>query len=373
VGLLLAELICRLIAVDYNPNPNWRYHPVLGWTQEPGGRYDIDVEGHLVHVQFNSLGFRDVEHTFEKPQGTKRIILVGDSFSEAIQVNLEETFWWRLQRLLNSGTSGRWEVINLGVGDFGTAQELITLTEVGLAYSPDIILVQIFPLNDICNNNILLAGLCKSDNDPYRPYFVPDGSNLILTWNDPLRHQFRQHSMVFGLVERSFLRLTRVIQLSTPGERHRNNFVDQGFSMDPLLLTFADDTEQGPAVSYGWEITELLLERIDGIARQEKICWLPVVIPFEARVRGSWDRFVANQGNMRLSDDYPETRLGTLFERLHVPCVFLKSTFEQNPKIFFPSRGGHLNPQAHELAAQEIYAHLLKTGWIRQSPEDNGS
>src|SRR6185369_12345965 len=109
VGLALVELAVRLSGIDYNISINWKYHRLLGWSQTPNARYDYEVAGRPIHVAFNSQGFRDIEHPREKTK--KRVVVIGDSFCEAVQVNLEETFWKRLEAKLG------WEVINLGVGD----------------------------------------------------------------------------------------------------------------------------------------------------------------------------------------------------------------------------------------------------------------
>src|SRR2546426_2036628 len=172
VGVGLFEISVRIFNVHYDINPFWKYHPVIGWSQVPNKSYHYWMDGKEIRVAFNSRGFHDVEHPLKKPSGTRRIVLVGDSFSEALQVNLDETFFRCLVKKLNQTGKGTWEAINLGVGDFGTTQEWVTLTQIGLDYSPNVVICQIFPLNDICNNTLELCDLCKSVNDRYRPYFV---------------------------------------------------------------------------------------------------------------------------------------------------------------------------------------------------------
>jgi hypothetical protein len=184
LGVALFEGFVRLLQFDFNLSPYWKYHPVLGWTQVPNAVFDLEESGEKLHVGFNSLGFRESNHTLVKPAGTKRIVVLGDSFCEVAQVNLEQTFFRRLQHLLNHDlgpASLKWEAINLGVGDFGNAQAFIALEKYGLAFSPDIVLLEVFPLNDICNNSIGLFGLCHSKNDPYRPYYVESNGELALT------------------------------------------------------------------------------------------------------------------------------------------------------------------------------------------------
>jgi hypothetical protein len=47
--------------------------------------------------ELNSVGFRDREHTKQKPAGTKRIAIIGDSLVYGTNVKKEETFGWVLQ------------------------------------------------------------------------------------------------------------------------------------------------------------------------------------------------------------------------------------------------------------------------------------
>ena len=108
------------------------------------------------------------------------MVILGDSFSEALQVPVEQTYFRLLEQHLNGAGVGRWEVFNFGVGDYGTAQQLRLLIEHVAAYRPDVIIHQIFPLNDVCNNTLALAGLCKSTNDRYRPY--PVWRNGSIEW-----------------------------------------------------------------------------------------------------------------------------------------------------------------------------------------------
>lgn len=201
--LLVFERVFRGLDIDFNPNPYWRFHSTLGWAQEISKLYETTLDGEQVRIEFNSMGFRDIDHSVRKPAGTRRIVVVGDSFSEASQINMDETYWHRLGSLINQGSDEHWEVINLGVGDFGNAQEWLALTEYGLDFSPGVVLFQLFPLNDICNNTIELAGLCKSQNESYRPYFVETPEGLEIARIQPLRHCLRSSLVTFGCGRRA--------------------------------------------------------------------------------------------------------------------------------------------------------------------------
>lgn len=77
--------------------------------------------------------------------------MVGDSFSFAPQMQYDDSFSKRLERLLNANAtdspkSPRAEVINLGVPGHSTVHEVRTVEE-ALKLSPDLVLLQI-TLND---------------------------------------------------------------------------------------------------------------------------------------------------------------------------------------------------------------------------------
>jgi lysophospholipase L1-like esterase len=90
-----------------------------------------------VEFQYNSLRFRDAE-LGPKPAGVRRVMVVGDSFTEGQGVKEPDTYPRRLEALLNQTGSARWEVRNCGrrATDF---PELYAAFEQVLAFEPDVI------------------------------------------------------------------------------------------------------------------------------------------------------------------------------------------------------------------------------------------
>jgi lysophospholipase L1-like esterase len=159
LGLTLAVLEAGLRLSTYGSlwAPTHAYHlqlfdphPTRGWTLKPALDEWLRTPDFTVHFQTSSKGFRDVEHTHEKPPGAFRVVVLGDSFMEAGQVDLEQAFVKQLERRLDAPGA---EVINLGVSGYGTLQELLMLQEEGLRYDPDVVVVAFFPDNDLRNNH----------------------------------------------------------------------------------------------------------------------------------------------------------------------------------------------------------------------------
>ncbi len=368
VAVALLESGLRILAPDANVSPTWHYHQILGWVQNPGHSYNYVVSGEDVRVAYNSLGFRDVERSLDKPPDVRRALVIGDSFTAAMEVNLEDTFSRRLERILNARTTERWEVINLGVSDFGTAQEWLALEHLGMDYQPDVVIHQIFPLNDICNNGVDLAGLCKSTKDPYRPYFVEARGGLKLTSAQPMRNFLRRNLLIYRLGESAYARIAPRKELIDEDE-YIQLLEEAGLpGLSPLLQTFVEDDRQIEPTVRAWRVTELLVERIVARCRERGAAYVGVVIPFTARVGAVWDRFAAAQPSPPMVRDYPERRLGRLFENLSITSVMMRPVFEDNTRLFFPDRGGHLNPAAHWLTAESIYQELRNAGLIAEDP-----
>jgi lysophospholipase L1-like esterase len=97
-----------------------------------------------VRVATNADGFRDDEYPVERGE-RRRVLFLGDSLTLGWGVEKEETFEHRLEQALHARTPT--EVINLGVGNYNTTQEVNLLIDKGLAYAPDAVVLFYF-IND---------------------------------------------------------------------------------------------------------------------------------------------------------------------------------------------------------------------------------
>jgi GDSL-like Lipase/Acylhydrolase family len=101
----------------------------------------------------NSRGFRDHEYPLEKPAGTYRIAVIGDSIAfgyctDDVLLPIDDVFAKVLERRLNADVSRRQvEVINMSVSGYDTPQEVEFLEQKGLVFQPDLVVVA-YCLND---------------------------------------------------------------------------------------------------------------------------------------------------------------------------------------------------------------------------------
>ena len=106
-----------------------------------------------VRVRINSLGFRDHrEYSTEKPPGTFRILVIGDSVTFGHGATFETTYPFLLeQRLKQWRPEVGWQVWNLGVPGYNTRQEVTYLQEIGPRFQPDLVIIGFYP-NDFTDN-----------------------------------------------------------------------------------------------------------------------------------------------------------------------------------------------------------------------------
>jgi len=124
---------------------------VLGQRLAPN--YDGWFAG--VPVKINALGFRDDrDYAIEKPAGTFRILVLGDSVTFGHGTRGDTTYPYLLeQRLREWKPEIAWQVWNLGVPGYATSQELAYLERVGAQYDPDLVIVGFYP-NDLTGNEL---------------------------------------------------------------------------------------------------------------------------------------------------------------------------------------------------------------------------
>lgn len=321
VGLLLAELFVRLSdgapherriglgAADtvYQKSPN----PILAYELKPNYRNDApDLV--LTCDRTNAHGLRDAERTIFKPKDVRRIILLGDSVVQSIDIrHTEDVVHHQLERLY---TDSKTEVLNFGVTGYCTLSEVELLESKGLKFQPDIV-VLIFVKNDFENFNMAALQLMAAN----RPM------NLI--------EHLTVHSHLFRLCRASW----RPLSCGThedPVKRNRQAIGDDNVTVGlTRLRKMADQNGFQPIVAVWPDF------RDDGFA----------------------------------DSVFMENRDELVIERLaataHIPCVRMSNYFAANWKSNYaasnPRRdwtagldGMHLNEVGSRVAAECLYKLL---------------
>jgi hypothetical protein len=370
VAVALGEVALRVAGFSY---PNfWIPDAVTGTSLRPGMEGWQRDEGKS-YVRISSQGLRDREHSVAKPAGTYRIAVLGDSYAEAMQVEMERAFWALLpQKLEACGFAGgkNIETVNFGVSGYGTSHELLTLQSRVWQYQPDMVLLAFFPGNDVRNNSEALEG-------EKRPYFSLKDGKLYLDAafrDDP---EFKEKERIAA--HRAWLQEARLYQLM---RRVRAGNIAQHFHNAPVAAALAAGTRlTEPGLDEqvfhaprdekwreAWDITDRLIvataeeTRAHGARFVLTVLSTPGSVYPDAQLRA---RYAESLGVSSLF--YPEERLTKLGEQQGFDVVPLAPRMQQLADarhVFlhgFPNTKpgfGHWNEAGHALGAELIAASL---------------
>ena len=366
----LGEVALRVAGFSY---PNfWTPDAVTGSSLRPGMEGWQQDEG-KAYVRISSQGLRDREHSIAKPAGTYRIAVLGDSYAEAMQVEMDHAFWALLpQKLKACGFAGgkNIETLNFGVSGYGTGHELLMLQSRVWQYQPDMVLLAFFPGNDVRNNSKALEG-------EMRPYFSLKDGKLYLdaAFRDDPEFKEKQHIAE----HRAWLQRARLYQLM---RRVRAGNIAQHFHNAPVAAALAAGTKlTEPGLDEqvfhaprddkwrdAWDITDRLVlatadeTRAHGARFVLALLSTPGSVYPDAQLRA---RYAQSLGVSSLF--YPEERLGHLGEQHGFEVVALAPKMQQiadAKHVFlhgFPNTKpgfGHWNEAGHALGAELIAASL---------------
>jgi hypothetical protein len=287
--LIICELSLRLS--HYSSEPQLYVPDVqLGWKLRPGASGIVASENRqFVHI--NSHGFRDVEHAYDKPKDTVRIAVLGNSWTEALQVPQNKTYTAILESKLTGSacfTGKRVEVLNFGVAGYSTGQELMVLQQEAWKYHPDLVLLSLYPARDIANN---VRELNNAVNPEQSPYFILDGGKLALDDSfralsalqpreiafQNLRYSVNQHVLflqAIGALQRWGKVHVAMASLQEKAER---------IGLDNLEYTIYAPPPD-PVIQKAWRVTEALLIAMRDEAQLHGAQFRVVVLPTRPQV-----------------------------------------------------------------------------------------
>lgn len=383
-GLLMSEIFLRVIGYSYPLFYTTDYY--RGFALQPNVEGQYQREGGS-YVRINSDGLRDREHSKAKPANTIRIAVLGDSFTEAMHVPIEQTFWWLLQQKLqecNAFPRKQVEVINFGVSGYGTAQELITLQQRVWDYSPDLVVLAFTTNNDIYDNSRTLSQVEDE------PYFVYRNGELVYDASFRDSKSYRQRDSRINRIGRWIHNELRVVQLI-----HYVQFVAKLRLTDwrnkrKLAATQAKKTTEAPAArgaedigienmiyfeprdeiwKDAWHVTEGLIKQMHDEVNQKGAKLLLVTLSNAIQVYP--DPAVRKRFLQQVGADtifYPDLRLKAIADREQIDFLDLAEpmqAFADQNKVFLNGFGsdignGHWNANGHKLAADLIAQHLCK-------------
>ena len=269
----------------------------------------------------NSFGFRGPEVSQQKGPGTFRILMLGDSITYGNSVDWNQTFAYFLQqRLTGSEPDVHVEVLNLGVSGYNSRQELATLRDLGLRFSPDLIVLNI----------------CLNDSDPVKHLYglALKNETRFTRWSD---------LNIRTVVDWSYL-LTLV--------KHRLIWLVDAYGGNLKLLNspklFLDTRVRETA----WQDMKAAIREMHQVAVGAGIPMAAVIYPYRSQV------------GLSSEDRIPQQDLLAFLGGLGVPALDATPAYQDAPERMFVDGFIHLSPYGHSRIADALRAFLAGNGLL---------
>lgn len=340
--LILSEFILRFRRNSIKQNAHFdpgmiKYDGYLGWELTPNwkGRHkhhDFDVM-----YSTNQYGFRG---NFDEKEGQTdhRYAVVGDSFTFSYGVNDNETF----VHLLNSEKSNGDIYLNFGIPGYSTDQEYLMIKERVFYFSPDMILLVVYLVNDLFDNELpfpLQANHAK-------PYFELTSNGLTLK-NTPV--PFKNKPKVQGQKDLTKIVLGDEFPSNSAMVRYLGRFELfrllrlSLYKTPDISLRFQDRFKQPLQL-----FTEII-EQIREECIRRKIKLRLVLMPGKS--------FIDRPGSpSEQYQDYLRGKIVDSKEKMKVDvidlAILLKRRYQKHSGRWFHPHEGHLTPEGHRVVAE---------------------
>ena len=374
--LLLATFLLSILVLEiglrlFFPQPMTKANidPDLGWFNTPNAEFTYTRQEFTNTVSYNSFGFRDSEHSQQKPAGVFRIAVLGDSYMEGGQVPLDSVFSKVLEQTLRD-RGYDCETLNFGVSGYGPDQELVLLKKYALQFDPDLVILS-FSKNDV--SNILITEICSLN---------PEGELEITPVEAPLGSKIRawlwgnSHLFVFLNV-----RLPRLAALGMHKRVIRKEYdlgINQGLreilnshqDLDGRLVPLYAK-EEDPRLAPAKRLTEAILLEIYKQCREREVGFLLLINSgrFQLRPR-EWQQRLSRVGlepepyDADAVDNWLlEFAAGEGFAALNCAPHFRQLKAQTGIKLHWDI-DGHWNNNGHREAARLTAEALEEFGFL---------
>lgn len=360
VLLILLEIGVRLFVPD--SKRKYQFDETLGAVGIPNIEFKTTTkEFGLVTHHTNSLGFVDSEHETDKGEHVYRILVLGDSWTAALQVPREDTFCKLLEKKLDEHYSEKeFETMNFGLDGIATGKEYLFLKELGLGYNPDLVVLVFNPGNDVFYNASWLS------SDPTEPYFnMEDGVLKQVTQPEPFIH-----NEFVSLVNKQ-LRFPRFLYgkirlLKGKIESLKNQIKEKEADFPGVFNVYKREYSLG--WKYAWEVTKALIKETKNESQEIGADFLLVSLPRRFGVNPElWDDVLEDYPSMK-NKGWDLGKPGAILEKfsqeedinyLNLLLLFRDHVAETGEELY----EDHFNSKGHELTAELMYEFLINNNF----------
>ncbi len=324
----------------------------LGFSMIPHSS-QLAVRGgaYTVRTSINALGMRDVEHPAAPRPGTRRVLVLGDSFMFSPGVSVADS----MPRILEGLTPGL-EILNAGVPGYNLEQEYLYYVHRGRSLSPRLVLLAFF-INDLAPapayeiardaDGLPLSYRARADGRPGRQAPEPGLRGATASW-------LRAHSLLY-VFARKRLGGTRRGETAAPR-------TDAPRAMPPELEAFRAGEPPPAAWAQAWRVLDALRAEVTRTGASLAVVMIPSPVQISDAAWSDWVRWL-QESPESLDRRGPQRRLASWCAATATPCLdLLDAYFDVPVDRFYIRHDLHWTEEGHERAAGAVAAFLRAKG-----------
>jgi lysophospholipase L1-like esterase len=336
--------------------------------------------GETIVTRFNSQGYAGPD--LLAPGTRPRIVVYGDSFTNALFTPQDQRLTSQLQTLLNDQMGREVEVINAGIAGYGPDQVLRRMQDELEVLTPDLVIFNLFSGNDF--GDLLRNRLYRLDDTG-----ALVENDYVLSKQQQLNIELNRHELVLLRVLKDAKdRLTGagdgagggfdaegwITRAYDQHLREYDEFIVQGdntvgsFASDPYSTDIAVDPTS-PSSQYKIRMMEQIIAQIADVARAADVPVLATVIPHPM------DLLAGDHSSGRINPDtfpgyVPTSLSGTaagIFSDLEIAHIDLYPAFAAQDANALYLKGGddHWNAAGQALAAEILAERIVADGLLK--------
>ncbi len=353
-SLIVAEIILRLTTdtelINIEPNPYTLY------KTKSNAQFETTIENFTNAITTNSYGFFDKEWTLEK-KTDKRILIVGDSFTEGYTVPFDKHYARMFETLANNQSAMSIEVMSAGTSSWDTSSEIKVLERELLKFNPDIVILQIYIGNDIHDNR--LKGI----------FTLQNGS---LVDNTPVTIPLAKRVLMYGsLKSYLFKQVTDFFIFNPVGIKLAKLFKGSNvlvFEENELHVRNKYAENSPPMYHEGYALTYQLLERYASLSKEYHFIPVVLIIPEKEQVYDEeWNAInAAAQQNNTFRRDLPQRNIIQHAPTELIIIDVLPQFIEEQSQRYYNGVDLHTNIAGNKRTAEILYEELVDTHILKK-------
>jgi hypothetical protein len=353
----IGEVIARTVFTTISEGPTavnlqiFEANDSYVWGHLPGAIDHHGYENPTPEIRINNLGFRDDELSQTKPENTKLILALGDSFTFGMGIRQENIFTEKLEKILTENdTENTYEVVNMGAIGYTLDQELLILKEKGLELNPDAVIVNFFTGNDVTEFG--------------RHEWVLDDNEEISKVLDTKHYVDEEHRLRYkgenepvsyfaNFVYTRWRILSKKLGLS----KEKGPTLTWPAYLDP------DDEHGDPNLPEYWYQVEFTLTQMKRMLDEKGIKLIVVAIPMDVQTdKKFWNKYPEMYfDNEAYELSRPQANMKQLTDMMKIEYIDLLPFFrEADPNLwyYYEKEDPHWTNEGHLLAAETIANNL---------------